>query len=456
MTTSADHESLLSRAFPWFFGGVDAPERTLRQLSTFYIAALATVAALVIAGQVIVQLVLRDQRADSRVINLAGRQRMYSQKIAKTALKLAAADDDDRRSRLADVMAEDARVWTRSQQGLRHGDRDRGLPWADDPRVVQQFERVAIHQEAMLRGVRTVLDGADPQTGIEQILRHEPSFLQEMDALVFELDEVARRKVETLSRTEALLMILTLGVLAFEGWFVFRPTIRRLARAVEAERQLERTVVDAMERTRARLGQDLHDGVCQQLAGTAYLARAELKLQPPSAGVPVGVLKKLAELIEEANRQARTVALGLYPPALSDRPLADVLGNLARQEADLGWPVEVDADADLILDHAVALHLYRVAQEALSNARRHSRGTGSTVSLQRDGRQVVLRVDDDGTEPVTEGGTQGIGLRTMRRRARLLGGALTVGRRPEGGTRVELIAPLTLVSEPSAGLEDDV
>ncbi|NJK88464.1 MAG: hypothetical protein HC923_03075 [Myxococcales bacterium] len=97
-------------------------------------------------------------------------------------------------------------------------------------------------------------------------------------------------------------------------------------------------MLDATERVRARLGADLHDGLCQHLAGTAFFARAlAARAQDDSPAARESIVK-LAELIDEAVEQARAAAIGLVPPALRDRPLADLLEDLVQRMSSGATP----------------------------------------------------------------------------------------------------------------------
>lgn len=422
--------------------GVNGPERTLRQLSFFGVAALGAVAVLATAGQVVVQTSLGSQRADSRVINLAGRQRMLSQKIAKTAVALSSFPAPKDAPALRRTLAADAEVWRRAQQSLRDGDPELGLPSQEDPRIRDLFDEIAPHHRAILDGVAVIVAEPDRSTaGARAILEHEAAFLLGMDDLVFELDRVARQKVVALSTLEVALLALTLVVLLLEGLLVFRPLLRRVWEAVDAERRHERSFVEATEALQVRLGQELHDGVCQQLAGIAMFARAEQRGAQGGSPVSAEAVEQIASLVEDANQQARAVALGLYPAALTDRSLSDVLGDLGRQNRSLGFEVDVDAASDLDVSRSAALHLYRITQESLSNARRHGQARRAQVALFEQGREIVLTVKDDGRGLDPDAPTTGLGLRTMRHRASLLGGRLEISAAPETGTTVRVEIP---------------
>jgi signal transduction histidine kinase len=153
--------------------------------------------------------------------------------------------------------------------------------------------------------------------------------------------------------------------------------------------------------------------------------------------------KLAADLAADAGR-ARTKLRGLshrlLPAVLEEGLLAVALGQLVA--AANGGPRGVCtfrcAHPEPVFASRVATHLYRIAQEAISNALRHSGGRNIRIALQRENGQTVLRIDDDGKGLSPEAAhAGGMGLRTMQYRAALLGGKLEAGPGPDGGTRIE-------------------
>jgi signal transduction histidine kinase len=196
---------------------------------------------------------------------------------------------------------------------------------------------------------------------------------------------------------------------------------------------------------RSRLARELHDAVTQKLFGIRAHASAAAVL---AARDPVDEARIRAEieavgtLGAEAHAELRAVIDGLAPPDLEQAGLAESI----RRDAVLagrahGIPVTVGATAVPALSPHLQTAIYRVAQEALHNALRHSGGTRVAVRLSRKGRQVVLEVSDDGHGFAAELPQGGVGLDSMRERATAAGGKLTI-RSAANGTRVTMTMPL--------------
>jgi signal transduction histidine kinase len=191
---------------------------------------------------------------------------------------------------------------------------------------------------------------------------------------------------------------------------------------------------------RARLARELHDAVSQRLFSIRAHARAAEVLLARDPARASAELAAIAELGAQAHGELRAVIDGLAPPEL------DGLAESLRRYAVLagrahGVPVRVTAAELPGLDPRVQAAAFRVAQEALQNALRHSGASAIFVSLSRTQRRVVLEVSDDGTgfDPGIASG--GLGLSSMRERAAAVGGVLRVSSAPGTGTRVRLAVP---------------
>jgi len=202
-----------------------------------------------------------------------------------------------------------------------------------------------------------------------------------------------------------------------------------------------------------QIAQGIHDGVGQTLVGASMHATA---LARDLAGtVHSADAERLRGLVAQAVAHLRTFALGLDPLDLDRLGVGDALGRLAADaQAALQVRIEVvDELGPATLHEDVLLDVYRIAQEALTNAVRHGAAAAVRLGLGRgaDGR-LLLHVDDDGRgiAPGTPA-TGGMGLRTMRARALRHGGSLDVSPRAEGGTRVRLELPPERVLTPPAG-----
>ena len=209
---------------------------------------------------------------------------------------------------------------------------------------------------------------------------------------------------------------------------VFNEMLDRL----EAERQESaRRALRAQEAERARIAGGLHDEVGQVLTGVLLQLEGEGRSDATKAAV------------RQALEEVRRIARELRPEMLADLGLVSALTELARRFSDqTGLPIERRFAADLPrLSDDAELALYRVAQESLTNVARHARASRVVVELEPGAGSVVLRVVDDG-RGLDEAAVNGHGgLRGMRERAVLVGGALAVKGGRDGGVEVRLEVP---------------
>jgi signal transduction histidine kinase len=204
------------------------------------------------------------------------------------------------------------------------------------------------------------------------------------------------------------------------------------------EVRLERELLEISERERRRIGHDLHDGLGQRLTAASMATNAliaAMKAESPSLAERG---EEIGRQIREAIADARALSHGLAPVALADEGLMTALGALADDtgRGDIRCIFECPEPVR-VPEAEVAGHLYRIAQEAVNNALKHAVPSEIRIGLERSGRALVLEVDDDGEGFDGAAATRGgIGLRIMRYRARLIGGALEISSPPAGGTRI--------------------
>jgi len=214
----------------------------------------------------------------------------------------------------------------------------------------------------------------------------------------------------------------------------------RMMRRLEAERRRAGSAtLHAQEEERARVARDLHDEVNQSLTGLL------LRLEAARSAAPPGLEPELAEtkaLANQAMRELLSLARQLRPTALDDLGLAAAIAGLVERlgEGEIEGTVAVEGDFADLSDDA-QLVVYRVAQEALSNAARHSGAAHVAVTLRRDAKGVELVVADDGRGFAFAESERGLGIGGMRERALLVEGELTIESRPGAGTTVRLTIP---------------
>lgn len=217
-------------------------------------------------------------------------------------------------------------------------------------------------------------------------------------------------------------------------------TAKSRIRLLEYSNELEQQIVSISEDERRRIGQDLHDGLCQCLAALAYSA-ASLQVELQNAGCTALVprAQDLGERLKDSIVQTRDLARGLVPVQMDNAGLASALEELALSTSRF---LNTDcvfhcSSGDSISDQTIANHLYRIAQEAINNATKHGKAKRIDMHLKATDALVELIVEDNGVgiKKVARN-SKGMGLKIMDYRARSLGGRLDVGICPSGGTRV--------------------
>jgi len=212
-----------------------------------------------------------------------------------------------------------------------------------------------------------------------------------------------------------------------------------------AERQrLEREILEIGEGERRRIGRDLHDSVGQRLTGTA-LASQVVKEKLASRGLPeASDLTRVIAMVEEVIELTRSLSRGLDPIDVDGLGLAEGLRELTERTSAVS-PVRCEfvSECDVeVRDRGTATHLYRIVQEAITNALKHADAKSIEVRLDADPGQLWLRVSDDGVGlPHVSRRRPGMGLRIMAHRAAVIGGSFAARRRPGGGTEIECRVP---------------
>lgn len=525
---------------------------TAGRLTILYIVALSTVALLSIAGQSVVQLAIASQTSDARLINVAGRQRMLSQRVSKAALELDRETDAMKIEALRTELEFTLDEWKRAQDGLLNGNEELGLEGTKSSVALREFETLAPIQQSMSASTRKLLDSesaSDRANAINALLTSEDTFLESMDGIVYTLEQEASSRVQLLRRIELTLLTLTLLVLAIEGLFIFRPAVRSLQRSIsrihearareeKAARELKtifenvpaliwyqdekgniirandraaqivsdiraldgvRTLLnetlhrkqthlslydthgapvylnikcktlpgkdkheqgfvflaeDVTDRERLenqllqikvdeqrRIGHDLHDGVGQILTGVLYLSSRLHKQLDKRDAPEAAAAFEIVDHVKESIAQVRSLTRGLCPLDEKEGGLASALRELTDRTAKLSG-IKCTSDFneyDIDIGSPTDEQLYRIAQEAVSNAVRHSGAKRIVVGLNQQELRLVLTVRDDGKGlPMTtsSSGHDGMGIRIMRRRAELCGGTLKIDSTSDVGTTV--------------------
>jgi PAS domain S-box-containing protein len=242
------------------------------------------------------------------------------------------------------------------------------------------------------------------------------------------------------SRFVATCVITPLRISGTERWLA-------VLNDVTERKRLEREIIEISNREQQRIGNDLHDGLGQDLTGIALMLRgvaAQLRKEGSGARLEV---EEVIGLVNNAIESTRSLARGLSPVSGERGGLTAALQTLAARASER-YGVHVDFNASLDepvrLSETSATHVYRIVQEALTNVIRHSRASDVTISLETAGGELHLRIDDNGRgfEQVTPEAYGGLGLKIMRYRAQMLGGDLILESGTNGGASVRCSCPL--------------
>lgn len=215
--------------------------------------------------------------------------------------------------------------------------------------------------------------------------------------------------------------------------------------AREAEQlRLEREVLEISESERRRIGHDLHDSLGQRLTAASMTTNALVSALRADAPALAERAEDIGRQLRETIAEARSLSHGLAPVALVADGLMVALGALAESASRSGVRCVFECPVLVRLGSAeVAGQLYRIAQEAVNNALKHAEPSEIRIGLEHRASGLLLEVDDDGAGfKESAAYTDGIGLRVMRYRARLIGAALEIGSAPAGGARISCCVKL--------------
>ncbi|MVM39927.1 histidine kinase [Spirosoma sp. HMF3257] len=431
-------------------------QQVAQRLTRFYMIALTVIAMLSLSGLLFIKHTISTHYDDSRVVNVAGLQRMLSQRLTKLAMLriegLATADTVSFDSLL--------HSWSQShiqlRNGMLHMEKDYSVRKSDQ--LNRMFARVAPVFQSIYNSFIRINDPTstpdEKKAALRIILRDEFPFIQQMNAIVFQFDTESFDQVKRLERIEWLLTMATLLTLLIEGLFIFRPVVnhtrnvvRRLAKSekalqlanshleianreleatnqnlaasnqklVDTQRELLRTteekyqlqlaedtvrsaaLLEGQEEERRRFARELHDGIGQMLTGLKLHAE-KLKATSFTDEKQRVRFAELCDLIADTIQTTRQVSYNLMPSTLSDFGLGPTLQLLAEQMTrSSGIPIAFSGPANAKrLSPAMEIGLYRIAQEALHNALKYAEAKAIKITLQQNTSKLLLAIDDDG------------------------------------------------------------
>lgn len=450
-----------------------ASPRFTRRLTWLYISALSAVALLTLVGQVIVQRSLAAQRQNTAIVNIAGRQRMLSQQITKTALLASEAQDKPRHIALLEQLSEQSQEWQEAHKELQA---------SASPAIRRQFAQLQPHFDSMNRAVMALRQGNNPKA-LNELLSTEPLFLAQMDAIVLAYDLEAQQAVQRLQSQERLLLVVTLLVLLAEGLFVFRPAVQRLSAAWS---QLEQTLdalatarqsaeAASLEKSRflARVSHELRTPL-NAISGFTRLALDDGRLlgdarhRLQSAHDAAVLLARLVDDLLEIGRYEGGGTPSIHPaPVELPRLVGEVVERFRLPADERGLllisKVEADVPAWITTD---GVRLAQILSNLLGNAVKFTDEGRIHLIVSKSGESLLFSVSDTGPgiaaadhdrvfdtfSQLSTGKQQqgaGLGLAIVRRLAEALGGAVSLSSRLGAGSTFQLTLPLVPCAAPT-------
>jgi signal transduction histidine kinase len=264
-----------------------------------------------------------------------------------------------------------------------------------------------------LRGFAKIARDATEQRNTEEALRHAR-------------DEMEQRVVER-----------TADLLASKN---------DVEQAMALRQELERELLEISEREKRRVGEDLHDMVCQELTATALFLKTQSKVLEHDSPPASQTLSEAAQIVNRNVGLARDLARGLQPAELGSVGLTNALRDLAAHTtANHNLKCRLKTPRTIrIKDQAIGLNLYRIAQEAVTNAIKHAEAKEVIICLERIGGKIRLVIEDDGKgmRAVRTKKGKGLGVHIMKYRANVLGGHIEIEPRAKGGTKITCEVPV--------------
>jgi len=453
--------------------------KVYNKLSIRYIFAISAIAIMIISNQVIARKLMQRQLTDSRVINVAGRQRMLSQKLTKELLLYNSEKNIFKRSEYLRKMDSTYKLWSSSHIGLQQGDSLTGLPGTNSNEIKKLFSQISPHYTIITDSYNNIRLCANEindvecniSVNIKLILQNETEFLKLMDQIVFQYDIEARNRVSSLIRLESIILFIALVVLLFEVLFIFLPTavysktiVNELIESEEKQKELqvkllnkkkeEQKVITTMffegqERERRRIVRDLHDGIGQLLTGLKFQIEAIDTDDPESIIFQVGQIKgAAADIIKEIRR----VSFDLRPTVLSDYGLVAAIRNITSALDKLTTTKIVFQNTskfDIRFEKKLETHIFRIIQESLNNAIKYAKAKTIVVELQHNKEFLNITVKDNGIGFDLENvrredyeQRKGHGLFNMSERSDFIKANFSIVTKPGKGTKIELQIPL--------------
>lgn len=317
---------------------------TFKKLRRLYIFALMTIAITVILSQFLIQYNLKSQLSDSRIINVSGKQRMLSQKLAKEILILNFLADTAKKKQGIDNMNETVKLWKYNHYALQNGNDSLGFPKEKSNILSQLFLDIKPNFDSIINASTSYIENnslhknqKENQQFVQTILKNEPLFLTKMNQIVSEYDKEAYEKVTIQRKTEFALLAFTLLVLLLEFLFIFKPTNKKVEKLISNLLTSEKKALKLAHDTETL--SEIKENSVKELKSLNYAMENTLlycRVAPNGSIIHIG--EKFSKLLQ-------------YNPFLSNKTFAQVLSPIEKEQNSInqiilekqrtGWQGEI-------------------------------------------------------------------------------------------------------------------
>jgi signal transduction histidine kinase len=466
-----------------------------QRLKVQYIFALLVVASLTILGQIIIQSTLSSSLDDSHVINIAGRQRMLSQRLTKISLILNDPTvSAEQKNIYLKIFPSAYNLWRESHEALKNNKLEKPRKYnvtnsREIAKLYQSIEPVFTKLLALFK--QASINSLNDKSKTE-ILENERLYLELMEKIVFTYDAEATKRVDSVKSFELILLFLTLGTLLVEAFMIFSPLVNYvkevIARLTSSESQLQETndqlrfsnrmlfqaqeklekasrekyeakleeektrsasLLEGQEEERKRMSREMHDGVGQMLTGIK-LAASKLKSLEANHPKFESTSSSLHDLINETIEATRIVSFNLMPPVLADFGLEPVL-TILKNSIEKSTKIKVKLEIKLInerLSQSLEINIYRIIQEATNNTLKHAKAKNIIIRILEKDSIVFVEISDDGLgfDPnhifYKKQSLIHNGVTNIKTRCELLQGSFKLTSAPKEGTNIFIKLPI--------------
>jgi signal transduction histidine kinase len=472
-------------------------DKTVAQrLYVQYIFALAVVAFLVIFGQFLIKSTLSKSLDDSHLINIAGRQRMLSQRLTKIVILINNSNISSEQKAFYTKQGQQlVTTWESTHSKLKNNNITLSKKFnVNNTNPIQDlFLNINPHFESLL-GIFKKSLFLNQYIITNDLLNTESKYLELMEKIVFQYDKEATDRVNSLKSLEIIIGFLTLGTLLVEAIMIFTPLAEYVKKVIShlttSEKQLQETndqlrfsnrmllqaqqkletatkekydtrrkediiksaaLLEGQEEERKRMSREMHDGVGQMLTGIKLTASKLRSFENENPKYKIS-LNDLHTLINETIEATRTVAFNLMPPILEDYGLVPVI-SILKEQIERNDSMTINYEVKLInerLPQKLEISIYRIIQEALNNALKHAEAKNFKINIIEKQEIVFIELSDDGLGFDPDGFISNEkslihnGVANMKTRCKLLGGSFKLTSTPNQGTNIFVKLPIEL------------